>query len=1402
MRMKNSTLLRYLVSKRTTYMSKLLFLSLLGFLFCTVVQGQDFDGDLIPDITDQDDDNDGILDIDEGFTCVVVADVNTPGFATNTNFAAGPTSTVVLNGLDNGTFNFTANVGGTATWNNGIQIQLNPSVGNYIFAQPRNTQNTATTNVATYTYDFPTPVTDFSFFTGGLNNDDQVTITAFLAGVPVSITPANFSELATGLVPTGNTVRGTVFDNSPDPLINLFRTTIPETIDQIVITSGKANNNNGNVTIGMYSFSYCIADANGDFDGDGIPNLFDTDSDNDGCSDADEAYFTTVADADPDNDGVFGSGMASVDGNGRVDGAGYDEVNESYLDGSIASCKDIDGDGVPDALDLDNDNDGITDAEELGSGILNFQPSCGGDVLDFSGTFTEESGDGNVSTFLQGEVFRFPAVAAGVDALVTVVQTLNTTIPLLDDNSTDPGAFKPQTTFNLALSGSAAYSEFNFQFVQAGGTTPVELSEFFVNFNDVDGNNQYGEQDWAQNPASFTTNGTTDITFDNTAEWLVATAGMVEFPGVSNVNSEVNFSTRNISKSSYSIRLGVIARQANVMFIGRQHSVEFQCLTNFSNPTTFLTDFDGDGIPNHLDLDSDNDGITDVIESGGTDANGDGIADGAVDPMNGIPASAGTGTIPINTDGTGGDNYLDIDADDDGIPDNIEAQPTDTYIPPSGIGTGMTDTNNNGVDDNYESGGTVGLTPENTDSTLPNSDTIPDYIDDDSDGDGILDIEENGDTDNATLGTDADNDGLDDAFDDIDDSATDGFTVNDGINPPDGSNLGDEDGDLASGGDVDYRDAPNVDSDGDGIPDDIDVDDDNDGILDTVEGTGDTDGDGIIDSLDLDSDNDGIPDIIEAGGTDADGDGEVDYPVPGDPTSMTDTNNDGLDDGIEANPLPDPDTDGDGLVDRLDLDSDNDGIADIIEAGGTDTNGDGEVDYPTPGDPTTMVDVDNDGFADSIDTDDNTVAGTGDGGTALPNEDTDGDGVANRLDLDSDNDGIHDVIESGGMDDDGDGRANDDDDNADNTGSNGIPTSAGGGTTPIDTGNDGSADYLNLDSDGDGCSDANEAYANGNADGGDGGQFGLGTPANTDANGLVLTAPYDTGAVAAVTDAGDTSGCTITDTDGDGVTDTQETTDGTDPNDPCDFLTASVTLIQTGPYLLADCDGDGVTNGDEIVGPDGDPNTTPDNTDPNDPCDFDIASITLTQTGAYLAADCDGDGVSNGTEIADGTNPEDPCDFDIASITLPLTGDYLLVDCDGDLISNGQEIADGTDPNDPCDSIGGTPPPGANCDPIITDLVVENTIVTPDGDGINDVFNIQNIESFPNNTVEIYNRWGIKVFETSSYNNTTNAFRGISNGRVTLSESDGLPVGVYYYIIDYVDGSENKTLSGYLYVNR
>ena len=176
---------------------------------------------------------------------------------------------------------------------------------------------------------------------------------------------------------------------------------------------------------------------------------------------------------------------------------------------------------------------------------------------------------------------------------------------------------------------------------------------------------------------------------------------------------------------------------------------------------------DTDSKPNPYDIDSDGDGITDVLEAGFTDVNLNGIVDGAINASgwNTLISSYGSLTLP-NRDGTGRVNLYDIDADDDGIPDNIEGLATTNYLLPTYV-----DTDGDGIDNSYDDingFGGKGINPVNTDG-----DAYPDYLDFDTDGDGVIDRNEGNDfnfnkvpDDKVTLtGVDTDSDGLDDRFD-------------------------------------------------------------------------------------------------------------------------------------------------------------------------------------------------------------------------------------------------------------------------------------------------------------------------------------------------------------------------------------------------------------------------------------------------------------------------------------------------------------------------------------------------------------------------------------------------------------------------------------------------------------
>ncbi|HIF9171671.1 TPA: GEVED domain-containing protein [Photobacterium damselae] len=144
----------------------------------------------------------------------------------------------------------------------------------------------------------------------------------------------------------------------------------------------------------------------------------------------------------------------------------------------------------------------------------------------------------------------------------------------------------------------------------------------------------------------------------------------------------------------------------------------------------------------------------------------------------------------IDPDNDGIPNHLDLDSDGDGIPDNIEAQTTLGYISPNNDDA-ATYTANNGLNTAYLA--TNGLTPVNTDTT-----DDPDYLDLDSDNQGGNDTAEAGLTLSGTVGTN----GLDNNYDNGDDFAD----VNGSFDNTQADNFPDLDGDVNSGGDVDWRD--------------------------------------------------------------------------------------------------------------------------------------------------------------------------------------------------------------------------------------------------------------------------------------------------------------------------------------------------------------------------------------------------------------------------------------------------------------------------------------------------------------------------------------------------------------------------------------------------------------------
>lgn len=91
----------------------------------------------------------------------------------------------------------------------------------------------------------------------------------------------------------------------------------------------------------------------------------------------------------------------------------------------------------------------------------------------------------------------------------------------------------------------------------------------------------------------------------------------------------------------------------------------------------------------------------------------------------------------------------------------------------------------------------------------------------------------------------------------------------------------------------------------------------------------------------------------------------------------------------------------------------------------------------------------------------------------------------------------------------------------------------------------------------------------------------------------------------------------------------------------------------------------------------------------------------------------------------------------------------------------------------------------------ICDGMDMNDVITPNGDGINDSWHILNLDKFPNAIINVYNRWGNLVHESTGKDGPWN---GSYNG-------DTLPSGSYYYRIDVMgDGSDIR--SGWLYITQ
>ena len=452
--------------------------------------------------------------------------------------------------------------------------------------------------------------------------------------------------------------------------------------------------------------------------------------------------------------------------------------------------------------------------------------------------------------------------------------------------------------------------------------------------------------------------------------------------------------------------------------------------------------FGEEGETDPLNDDSDGDNLRDGTE----DENGNGQVDeGESDPRN---ADTDGDLLPDGAERLIGSDPTNPDTDGDGLTDGEEDLDRDGVLDPTETDPTNPDTDDDGIGDGVERNGEAGTSPRNADSDF---DGVPDGAEDanqngrvdegemdptnpDTDGDGIPDGTEDADHDGVfdrgpetnAVDPDTDGDGLDDG---VEDSNRDGDVDENETDPriadSDGDGLADGTEDANGNGRFDggETDPNNPDTDGDGLADGAE-DANQSGTVDA----------GETDPRDADTDDGGEPDGSEVGGgrdpldpsddlADRDGDGLLDVEEDRNVNGMVDegetdpqnpdTDGDGLPDGVEVN--------GENPTDPVDADTDDDGILD----GSEDLNHNGRVDEgeSNPND----RDSDDDGLSDADeDRNRNGVRDPEETGAADPDSDDDGlqDGEEDRnlngevdrgetdpLDPDSDDDGLLDGVE-------------------------------------------------------------------------------------------------------------------------------------------------------------------------------------------------------------------------------------------------------------------------------------------------------------------------------------------------------------------------------------------------------
>jgi uncharacterized repeat protein (TIGR01451 family) len=463
----------------------------------------------------------------------------------------------------------------------------------------------------------------------------------------------------------------------------------------------------------------------------------------------------------------------------------------------VERLSDIDGDGIDDIDDIDDDNDGIVDANEpinatvvdsgvdgafsaanLSFGITSAAPTVQGTQHDLDSiTITGVNAviDGTYTDYIVPDAFEANYAITSAGSAVEVFNGSDTSVDYVTDPAYDDNILPAFRSANLQhfqrLDSTISATDY---YTLTYNTPILSTAGSFIAVTERGGNNPVHLEAFDTGGASL---GTITLT-----------------PGTDYVDTgHIANNFQNIWLALFPLDdlapVGAEIASIDVTMIGATGDGPDGKVFIYGDETAVYgaVDTDKDGVSDHLDLDADNDGISDLYESGDAagialDTNGDGYLDlteavdsdrdGLMDVFEDGNLTANVGTTPVDTDMDGIDDLLDLDSDNDKIPDTVEARLTAGYVanadPAGDNDSSNNDNDGDGVIDIFDAndsttmafGGTHANFNDPVDS---DSDGMADYVDTDSDNDTMSDMDESG-LAGIMTGADLDMDGIDDGI--------------------------------------------------------------------------------------------------------------------------------------------------------------------------------------------------------------------------------------------------------------------------------------------------------------------------------------------------------------------------------------------------------------------------------------------------------------------------------------------------------------------------------------------------------------------------------------------------------------------------------------------------------------